>query len=60
MTSTNDEVIEEATKTYSRMSLLELLAHENIMEKLLYMGRFDNNLKRLHRALSSEIEIKLH
>ncbi len=54
-----DEIIEEAVKRYSKMSLKELLAEENLMARLLHMGRYDNTAKRLHTILRSEMERKL-
>ncbi len=59
MISMVDEIIAEAKETYSRMSLLELLAHENSMMKLLHVRRPDNMLKRLYQTLCSEIETRL-
>ena len=54
-----DDIIAEAKETYNKMSLLELLAHENEMRKLLHTRRLDNKLKVLYEILSSEIEKKL-
>ena len=54
-----DEIIEEAAKRYSKMPLVELLAEENLMARLLSIGRYDNSAKRLHTVLRSELERKL-
>lgn len=54
-----DEIIEEAAKRYSKMPLIELLAEEDLMARLLYTGRYDNTAKRLHAILCSELERKL-
>ncbi|MFQ5968994.1 MAG: hypothetical protein ACE5J2_00660 [Nitrososphaerales archaeon] len=54
-----DDIIEEAKKTYSEMSLLELLAYENVLRRRLYEGRPDNKLKILDEMLCSEIQKKL-
>lgn len=59
MTSIIDEMVAEAKETYSKMSLLELLAHENAMRKLMYSGRINSKLRVLYKILSSEIERKL-
>gem|GEM_PF-1943311 len=59
MTSMMDEIIEEAVKRYSKMPLIELLAEENLMARLLHIGRHDNTAKRLHAILRSELERKL-
>jgi hypothetical protein len=59
MTSMMDEIIEEAAKRYSEMPLIDLLAEENLMAKLSYIGRHDNTAKRLHTILRSELERKL-
>jgi len=59
MTSTMDEIIEEAVKRYSKMPLMKLLAEENLISRLLFIGRYDNTVKRLHTILRSEIELKL-
>lgn len=59
MTSMMDEIIDEAAKRYSKMPLIELLAEENLMARLLYIGRYDNTAKRLHTILRSEVERKL-
>lgn len=60
MTSMMDEIIEEAVKRYSKMPLMELLAEENLMARLLHIRRYDNTAKRLHTILRSEMERKLH
>lgn len=54
-----DEIIEEAVKRYSKMPLIELLAEENLMARLLHIGRHDNTAKRLHAILRSKLERKL-
>ncbi len=59
MTSMMDEIIEEAVKRYGKMPLMELLAEENLMARLLHIGRYDNTAKRLHAILRTEMERKL-
>lgn len=61
MASTMDDIIAEASKQYSKMSLLELLTYENAMNKLIHSGRSvpENALKKLYESLCSEIEKKL-
>lgn len=61
MTSTMDDIITEAMKQYSKMSLLELLAYENAMNKLLYSEGFkpNNNLRILYEILRTVIDKRL-
>jgi hypothetical protein len=54
-----EEIIRETKQTYSRMSLLELLAEENMMTEFLHRRSFDPIRKRLQEILRSEVERKL-
>jgi hypothetical protein len=60
MTSMIDDIIEEAKEIYSRMSLIELLAEENMMIAFLHNKSNDNVRKKLHEVLGIEIQRKLH
>jgi len=55
-----DDIIDEAKEIYSRMSLIELLAEENMMVEFLHRKSTDNIRKKLHEVLRIEIERKLH
>ena len=59
MSSIIDDIIEEAKVMYSKMSLLELLAEENIVAELLHGRVHDPVRKKLQKIVRSEIERKL-
>jgi hypothetical protein len=54
-----DEIVEEAKEMYSKMSLLELLAEENMVTEFLHKKRMDNARRRLREILRVEIEKRL-
>jgi hypothetical protein len=55
----NDEIITEIATAYSKMSLLELLAEENMMAKSLHNKEFSPLRKHLQQILRLAIEKKL-
>jgi hypothetical protein len=54
-----DEIVEEVKGMYTKMSLLELLAEENMLTALLYRGKAERVGKKLQEVLLSEIEKRL-
>ncbi len=54
-----DEIIEEADQTYSRTSLLKLLAEENMIAELSHRRGLDPIHERLQERIRSHIEEKL-
>ncbi|HLE34420.1 MAG TPA: hypothetical protein VI698_00880 [Nitrososphaerales archaeon] len=59
MSSIIDDIIEEAKIMYSKMSLLELLAEENIIAELLHRRARDPVRKKLQEIIRFEVERKL-
>lgn len=59
MTDVTDEIILDFGKIYSKMSLLDLLAEENLMMKFWHDVRLDAARTKLRQILRSEIEKKL-
>lgn len=59
MTSVSEEMVVDLWKIYSKMSVLELLAEENIMTKFWYHVRLDPARMKLRKILRYEIEKKL-
>ncbi|MFQ5970121.1 MAG: hypothetical protein ACE5J2_06480 [Nitrososphaerales archaeon] len=55
----NDETVTELSDMYSKMSLLELLAEENMITELLHRRTIDAAQKRFQKILRLEIEKKL-
>ncbi len=55
----SDDTLTEITNMYSRMSLLELLAEENMIAKYLHKNTLDPMRSKLQKLLRSEIERRL-
>jgi hypothetical protein len=59
MSSMIDDIIEEARAMYSKLSLIELLAEENVITELLHRRTQDHVRKKLQEIIRSEVEKKL-
>lgn len=57
--SVDREYIQRAKLVYSRMTLKELLAEENLMQRYMFKHANDKLTRRLYSLLASEIDKKL-
>ncbi len=59
MTSSTDMIVVEIANSYRNMSLIELLAEENMMMTFYHKKGSNSIFKKLQQILCSEIETKL-
>jgi hypothetical protein len=58
--SVDREYMQRAKLVYSRMTLKELLAEENLMQRYMFKHANDKLTRRLYSLLANEIDKKLH